>query len=113
MRTLFQRSLVTLLSTVVLAALGTLGGYLLGRAIVMKQVQSRLDQHANRILTQAGASSAESRAVLARMNISPYARCSDDEIALFRKMIFESRYLKAAGRMRDGRIECTTTVGRM
>ncbi len=113
MRTLFQRSLVTLLSTVVLAALGTLGGYLLGRAIVMKQVQSRLDQHANRILTQAGASSAESRAVLARMNTSPYARCSDDEIALFRKMIFESRYLKAAGRMRDGRIECTTTVGRM
>jgi sensor c-di-GMP phosphodiesterase-like protein len=112
MRTLFQRTVVTAISTVVLAALGTLGGYLLGRAIVMKQAESKLDQYANRILNEASTSSAESRTVLARMNTSPYPLCSDEEIAFFRKMIFESQYLKAGGRMRHGVIECSTTAGR-
>jgi sensor c-di-GMP phosphodiesterase-like protein len=112
MRTLVQRTVITVISTVVLAALGTLGGYLLGRAVAMKQAESKLDQYANRILNEAGASSAESRAVLARMNTSPYSSCSDDEIAFFRKMIFASQYLKAGGRMRDGIIECSTTAGR-
>src|SRR6266568_395423 len=112
MRTLFQRTVVTVIPTVVLAAVGILGGYLLGRAVVMRQAESKLDQYANRILNEAGASSAESRAVLARMNTSPYPSCSDDEIAFFRKMIFASQYLKAGGRMRDGVIQCSTTAGR-
>lgn len=113
MRTLFQRSVVTLMSIVVLAGLGTFGGYLLGRVVVLRQAQSRLDQYANRILTESSASSAESRAVLARMNTSPYPLCSDEETAFFRKMIFESQYLKAGGRMVGGKIECSTTTGRV
>ena len=112
MRTLFQRTVVTVLSMVFVAAVGTLGGYLLGRAIVLRQAESRLDQYANRILNEGATSTAESRAVLAKMNTSQFPLCSDAEIGYFRKLIFESQYLKAGGRMRDGKVECSTMAGR-
>jgi len=113
MRTVFQRTVVTLFSTLIVAGLGTLSGYLLGRAIAIRQAESRLDQYANRILADAASSSAESRAILERMNASPFPACSDAEIAFFRKLVFQSQYLKAGGRIRDGKIECSTTMGRV
>jgi sensor c-di-GMP phosphodiesterase-like protein len=112
MRTLVQRVVVTLVSTVCLATAGALGGYLLGRAVVVRQAEARLDTYANRILLEAITSSAESRAILTTMNSSPYSFCSDDEIEYFRQLIFQSQFLKAAGRMHDGRIDCSTTAGR-
>ena len=112
MRTLYQRVLVTLMSTIVLAAAGGLGGYLLGHAYAIRQAESRLDQYANRILLETIASTSESRAMLATMNGSPYPLCSDAEIEYFRQLIFQSQFLKAAGRMHDGHIECSTTSGR-
>ncbi|WP_348264218.1 EAL domain-containing protein [Telmatobacter sp. DSM 110680] len=112
MRTLVQRVVVTILSTMFLAAAGALGGYLLGRAFALQQAEARLDHYANRILLESVTSSAESRAVLATMNTSSYDFCSDTEIEYFRQLIFQSQFLKAAGRMRDGRIACSTTSGR-
>lgn len=112
MRNLFQRVIVAIVSTIVLATAGALGGYLLGHAYALRQAESRLDQYANRILLATIASTSESRAMLETMNGSPYALCSDAEIEYFRQLIFQSQFLKAAGRMRNGRIECSTTAGR-
>ena len=112
MRTLLQRVFVAILSTLVLATAGALGGYLLGHAYSLRQAESRLDQYANRVLLETIASTSESRATLETLNGSPYAFCSDAEIEYFRQLIFQSRFLKAAGRMRNGRIECSTTSGR-
>ena len=112
MRTVFQRVIVAIVSTVVLATAGALGGYLLGHAYALRQTELRLDQYANRVLLETIASTSESRAMLQTMNGSPYAACSDAEIEYFRQLIFQSQYLKAAGRMRNGEIECTTTSGR-
>src|SRR4051812_17649569 len=113
MRTLYQRVVVALLSMLFLAAAGMLGGCLLGRAVSVRQAESRLDNYANRILIEGVTSTAESRSELATMNASPYAFCSDAEIEYFRQLIFQSQFLKAAGRMRDGKIECSTTSGRI
>ena len=112
MRTLVQRVIVTVVSTIILAAAGALGGYLLGHEFALRQVEDRLDHYANRILLESVISTAESRATLATMNSSPYSFCSDTEIEYFRQLIFQSQFLKAAGRMREGRIECSTTSGR-
>jgi len=112
MRTLYQRVLVTLVSAVILATAGAIGGYLLGHSYALRQAELRLDQFANRVLTETVTSAAESRAMLATLNSSPYALCSDDEIEYFRQLVFQSQYLKAAGRMREGRILCSTTSGR-
>src|SRR3569833_275203 len=110
--TLFQRVFVALVSTIVLATAGALGGYVLGHSYALRQAESRLDQYANRILFATIASTSESRAMLETMNGSPYALCSDAEIEYFRQLIFQSQFLKAAGRMHNGRIECSTTSGR-
>ncbi len=112
MRTFFQRVIVTFVSTMFLAGAGALGGYLLGHTFALRQAEARLDRFANRILLESVTSTAESRAVLATMNTSPYALCSDTELEYFRQLIFQSQFLKAAGRMRDGRINCSTTSGR-
>src|SRR5215467_12868618 len=112
MRTLYQRVLVTLVSAVVLAAAGALCGYLVGHAFALRQAEYRLDQYANRVLMETVTSTAESRAMLATLNSSPYAFCSDAEIEYFRQLIFQSQFLKAAGRMRNGQIMCSTTAGR-
>ena len=113
MRTLFQRVLVTIVSAAVLAAAGAFGGgYLLGHAFALRQTESRLDQFANRVLMETVTSTAESRAMLATLNSSPYAFCSEAEIEYFRQLVFQSQFLKAAGRMRDGQILCSTTSGR-
>jgi sensor c-di-GMP phosphodiesterase-like protein len=113
MRTLLQRVFVAIVSTIVLATAGALGGYLLGHAYALRQAESRLDQYANRILLATIASTSESRAMLDTMNGSPYALCSDAEIEYFRQLIFQSQFLKAAGRMGSGQIECSTTSGRI
>ena len=113
MRTLFQRVMITLFSTALLAFAGALGGYMLGRAFSLRQAAARLDQYSNTILLEGVTSTAESRATLAAMNTSPYGFCSDSEIEFLRQLIFQSQFLKAAGRMRDGRIMCSTTIGRV
>jgi sensor c-di-GMP phosphodiesterase-like protein len=57
-------------------------------------------------------SSQESRVMLATLNASPWLYCSDAEIAWFRKLVYRSEYLQDAGRMRNGRIDCSATLGR-
>lgn len=112
MRTLFQRVLVAVVSTTVLATAGALGGYLVGHRYALRHAELRLDQYANRVLQETVASTSESRAMLETLNASPYARCSEAEIEYFRQLTFQSQFLKAAGRMQNGRIQCSTTSGR-
>ncbi|MGA2652386.1 MAG: EAL domain-containing protein [Terracidiphilus sp.] len=107
-----QRVFVTITATVVAAVCGALAGYLMGVALTLRHAESKLDQYALRIRQEAETSAAEARSILVLFNASPYAYCSDEEIARFRKLIFQSEYLKDGGRMRDGRIDCSTTLGR-
>jgi sensor c-di-GMP phosphodiesterase-like protein len=110
MRSLQQRIVVTLAATVTAAVCGTLVGFLLGRAITLRLAAGRLNREAPVILAEEEAGAAESRSVLAAMNASPFLRCSDAEIAYFRKLLYQSKYLKDAGRMSDGRMQCSATL---
>jgi len=112
MRTSEQRAVLALCAIAIGMALGILGGSWLGEAIVVGQSESRLDQYASRILSSGDSSTAESRMVLAKLNASPYGFCSDAEIAYFRELVFQSQYLKGAGRIRDGKLACSTTQAR-
>jgi sensor c-di-GMP phosphodiesterase-like protein len=111
MHSIRQRIFATLAATVIAAFCGTLAGYLLGRAITLHLAASRLNGEAEVILAEEEAGAAESRAVLGAMNASPYPECSDSEIAYFRKLIYQSKYLKDGGRMSNGRMLCSVTLG--
>jgi sensor c-di-GMP phosphodiesterase-like protein len=108
-----KRAAIAIIATVVAAACGTLAGYVLGRALVLQHEENKLDQYAIRIRREAETSAAESRALLATLNAPPYPYCSDGEIAWMRTLIFQSEYLKDGGHMRDGRIDCSATLGRL
>jgi len=107
-----KRVPIFIVATLVAAACGTLAGYMLGRALVLWHIENKLDRYAMRIRSEAETSAAESRALLVTLNASSYPYCSDVEIAWIRKLIFQSEYLKDGGHMRDGRIDCSATLGR-
>ena len=111
MRIVKQRLLVTILATVAAAACGSVAGYFMSIELTLRHAETKLDQYAIRIRQDAETSAAEARATLAQFNASPYTYCSSEEIAWFRKLIFQSEYLKEGGRMRNGRVDCSTTMG--
>jgi sensor c-di-GMP phosphodiesterase-like protein len=111
MRTPKKRALLILIVAVITGTIGAVGGYLLTRAIMARVTEGKLEQYAARIVADGEASSAELRTVLAAVSASRYQPCSGAEIGYFRALIFESDYLKDAGRMRDGRVECSAALG--
>ena len=108
-----HRILFSLATTICLAACGTIVGYLLASAITLRITEARLDRYATQLMEDGEASSAELRTVLAAIGVSSHRSCSGDEIRYFRALIFESEYMKDAGRMRDGRIECSAALGKL
>ncbi|MGA2888684.1 MAG: EAL domain-containing protein [Terracidiphilus sp.] len=107
-----QRLLATLVVTIIAAACGALGGSLLGRFITLRQTERRLIEDATRALTVADIRLTEAHAVLVAMKGSSYAPCSDAELTFFRALIFNGKYLKDAGRMSDGTIDCSGAMAR-
>lgn len=110
-RILKQRVLITLIATVIAVATGAAGGYVIGRALTLRLAEAKLARDAAQAVAQGDAFSDESRLLLAKLNASPYPFCSEAEIAYFRKLIFQTKYLRDAGRMRDGTIACSATLG--
>jgi sensor c-di-GMP phosphodiesterase-like protein len=113
MRRRGRRILFALSLTVVGTAAGIFAGYQAGRAYALRTVEGRLVQYAGRLVADAESYSEESRTALAAISASPSAFCSNAEISYFRAMIFESQYLRDVGRMRDGRILCSASLGRV
>jgi sensor c-di-GMP phosphodiesterase-like protein len=113
MRILKQRVLATIAATVAAAACGTLAGYLLGLALTVRHAETRLSPYAERILQEAETAAHQARTELATIKASHYSFCSDQEIAWLHKLVFQSEYLKDAGRIRDGKIECSATLDRL
>ena len=113
MRTLRKRVQLTLLVAAIAVAAGSVAGYLLVRAVTVRVTEIRLEQYAGRIIADGEASSAELRTVLAAVGASGHPPCSAAEIGYFRNLIFESDFLKDAGRMLDGKVECSAALGRL
>jgi sensor c-di-GMP phosphodiesterase-like protein len=113
LRTLKKRIQLTLIVAVAATAIGTAGGFLLVRAISVRITEIRLEEYAARIMADGEASSAELRTVLAAVGASGNPPCSAAEISYFRNLIFESDFLKDAGRMSGGKVECSAALGRL
>jgi sensor c-di-GMP phosphodiesterase-like protein len=111
MRTFKQRVVLTLAATFVAALCGMLATFLLGTVVVLESAEGKLGQDGVQLLREVGAILNESHSVLRAMNASQAGFCSDAEIAAFRKLLFTSQFLRDAGRIRNGRIECSAVLG--
>jgi sensor c-di-GMP phosphodiesterase-like protein len=110
--TVKQRVVITLAATAIAAAVGLSAGYLIGRALTIRAAKATLLRDATYVMAQGDAFSSESHAMLNTLNSSPYPYCSETEVAYFRKLIFQAKYLRDAGRMRGGTIDCSATIAR-
>ncbi|HVZ82926.1 MAG TPA: EAL domain-containing protein [Terracidiphilus sp.] len=106
-----KRLLLAVLATLLGAAVGLCAGYFAARKVLLAQTDLRLQGYARRSIDGLSASTYESRTVLNLMEASAYRRCSPEEISYLRTLIYESHYLKEAGRLRGGRVECSSTLG--
>jgi sensor c-di-GMP phosphodiesterase-like protein len=111
-RTLKQRVFITLAATLIAAVFGTLAGWIFGRLVTLKLAERRLGQDVSRATAQAELRFSESRSVLAAMKVSTNPPCSSTELTYFRALIFDSKFLKDAGRMSDGKIDCSASLAR-
>ncbi|MFC5862276.1 EAL domain-containing protein [Acidicapsa dinghuensis] len=93
--------------------LGIAAGLLVGRESILISTGARLYDYANRLLHHEEAISAETVQVAKDANASPYLPCSPDDITLLRRITFQARFIKDAGRMVDGAFLCSATVGKL
>jgi sensor c-di-GMP phosphodiesterase-like protein len=106
-----KRVLVTLVVTILATVCGVGGGYLLGGALALRQAKHRLQQDVERAVAEQTTFLKETRATLELMNASTYPYCSEAEIGYFRKLVFQTDYLRDGGRIRAGKIDCSVTLG--
>ena len=95
-----------------MAVVGMAAGCLLGYALGIFLAEAKLDEYATVVAVQQDASYDEALKVLASMKASPHPTCSDAELSYFRELVFRSIYLKDAGRIHGGRIDCSATADR-
>jgi sensor c-di-GMP phosphodiesterase-like protein len=113
MPTLRQKCAAMLAGSIAGILCGVFAGYFLAWEITVWATGARLDQYASQLIADSEASASELRTALTALDVSPSGACSAGEISYFRALLFESDYLKDAGRMReDGRIECSAALGR-
>ena len=111
-RILKQRVLIFLVATIVAAVLGTLAGYCVGREIALRLTARALSHDAARAIADSVAFSRDAHAVLDAMNASRASFCSEADMQSILGLVYHSHFLKEAGRVRDGKIACSTTLGR-
>jgi sensor c-di-GMP phosphodiesterase-like protein len=97
---------------IALAGCGVAVGCLLGCAFAFIEADSWLEHSAGAAIARENAALSEARNVLQGMQVSRAGFCSANEIAHFRLVVFGSEYVKDAGRIRSGRIECSAISGR-
>jgi sensor c-di-GMP phosphodiesterase-like protein len=91
---------------------GATGGYLLGSAHVRQEARERVMEDAVRSEAFLNSLVDESHSLLHTLNTSNYPPCSDAEIAFFRQLMFRAERMRDAGRMADGRLQCSAVFGR-
>ncbi len=94
-------------------AVGIVAGYLVGRESILSATRSRMDDYASRLLRHEEDVSTEAILIAKTANDSPYPPCSEEDIALLRRITFQSRFVKDVGRLVNGAFLCSATVGKL
>ena len=91
----------------------TLAGLAIGLAVAFRTTEGRLDRYAKHLQQFAEGFSNEINTTLDAVNASPFPFCSDADIDRLRTLVFHGHVVKVIGRVRDGRLYCTSMNGRV
>jgi sensor c-di-GMP phosphodiesterase-like protein len=106
-----QNVLAVRVTVVTMAALGAGAGLLLGSMLAIPLAENRLQAYMDRVAIQDNASVSEARSLLDSLQHSASPACSDAELKNLRQLVYGSDYLKDAGRIRGGKVECSASEG--
>lgn len=106
-----RRYLVVCLAVVLSTAAGAFAGYMLARTFVLDHAHGRVNDSSDEAEAELAAAITESRRTLATMNEFRGEFCSPADLGNLRAVVYQSHYLKEAGRVNDGRVACSTTYG--
>lgn len=101
-----KRALIGQATIVAMVVLGAVLGYLLGNGVAVIQATSWLSRSSETAVAHDSAALAEARSALHTMRGASSGICSESEVSKFRSLVFRSEYIKDAGRIRGGKIEC-------
>lgn len=89
-----------------------IAGFGFGNVLAVPLAKGHLEKYLTLVAAQEEASVGEAHELLAAMQHTTYPPCSDAEIDRFRELVFRSEYVKDAGRIHGGRIDCSATAGK-
>jgi sensor c-di-GMP phosphodiesterase-like protein len=94
-------------------AVGAIAAFGLARVLEIRLAEEALLRYAQDTLHVVDSSAAELDAGLNKVAQDGLPFCSDDEIALMRRIVYEAAFVKDLGRTQDGRLYCTSGLGRI
>jgi sensor c-di-GMP phosphodiesterase-like protein len=95
-----------------LVVLCAFAGLTIGIGVACRATEMRVARYTNRLLRYAETFTNEINTTLDAVNASPYAFCSDEDIARLRTLVFQGHLVKDIGRVRNGIVYCTSMNGR-
>jgi len=108
-----QRVAISLVATVCLAFCGMMFGYLMGRTFALRLAAMELSSAADRYLADGVAYSNDAHAVLDAMNAAKTPWCGKADLEFLSTLFYQSHLLKEIGRVHEGVVQCSTTLGRV
>jgi sensor c-di-GMP phosphodiesterase-like protein len=87
-------------------------GLIIGVGVAFRATQVKVTRYADSLLTYAETFANEINTTLDQVNASPYEFCSDEDIGRLRSLVFHGHLVKDIGRVRDGKLYCTSMSGR-
>jgi sensor c-di-GMP phosphodiesterase-like protein len=95
------------------AGLGVVCAWRAAHALKLRTGRYELRRYAEHLQQNADYLAVEVRTTLLAIESDKLPFCSDDELMYMRKIVYNSPYIKDIGRVRDRRLECTSTGGRV
>jgi sensor c-di-GMP phosphodiesterase-like protein len=95
------------------AGLGIALAWSAARALQLRASQAELARYAYYLQQNGDSLAGEVRTALDTIREDKLPFCSDQELAYMRGIVYNSAHIKDIGRNRDGRLYCTTGIGRL
>lgn len=102
---------LTLVVIAFAGAITTAGGYFGSGYLLHRKDAGHLDQSAALVLGKVEQISNEVDAILTNAVTSGRAFCSEGELGFLRDLVYNARYIRDIGRLRDGQLICTSRGG--
>ncbi len=99
--------------TLLCSLMGTLGGFFLGRGMLLRVTTASLSAYARELMANSDGLADEINLILTRMSAPGPPLCSDADIELLRARTFQAGHVKDIGRTYRNTLLCSAFLGRL